>query len=84
MAAVLHLAVLSARMPRHAHHRPLAILAWQAPAPTATVEVKTKSDAPSNPTQTYCVGQVRLTFGMAVIGLADRLQVMRTGSARGY
>lgn len=84
LATVLHLAVLASRIHgRSVHHAPPSVL-WNAgSAPAERHGDHDSAPAPSNPHQTYCVGRIALTSGMAVITLAWWLHVMRLGAARG-
>ncbi len=83
LAAVLHLAVLASRMPGRSAHAVPSLL-WNAGSAPAERHGDADGDAaPSNPQQTYCVGRIALTSGMAVVALACWLHVMRLGSARG-
>ncbi len=81
MAAILHLAVLAARVSaRCPHARPIihAIAVCDSGPMTTHVDPDNK---PSHPMQTYCVGQIALNVGMAVVALALWLHIMRMSSA---
>jgi len=60
----------------------MTLLAWQAPV-AGGVSRRVPERVPSKPVQTYAVGQLSLTLGVAVIALAAWLQIMRTHGIRG-
>jgi hypothetical protein len=85
MVAFLHVAVLAARVStRHAHHHPTPVLSWPAMANSQPDVVVKAGKTPSNPVQTYCVGRLDLTRGMAVVVLAEWLHIMRTGGVHSH
>ena len=84
MIAALHVAILASRMPvRNLHRPPVTLLSWQIPvAPQPPVAVP--DDPPSNPHQAFCVGELALAVGMAIIVLTRWLHIMHISGARIY
>lgn len=82
IVAVLQLAVLARRLSvRHAPRQD-TLLSWQSPDATQLEERCSEDRTPSKPVQTYCAGQLELTFGMAIVALGQWLHIMRLNGVR--
>jgi hypothetical protein len=82
---VLHLAVITAGLsPRSGGRRALSLV-WeceQGSLRQPAVEAD-EDQARSNPHHTFCVGELSLTLGMAVVALAAWLQILRFSGVLG-
>jgi len=84
LAAVLHVAVFTGRLPVQAFpSRTTTHITWQEPISSSIGDVRNADKIPSNPIHTYCAGHLALILGMAVIALTAWLQIMRISGALG-
>lgn len=84
MVAALHVVILASRIhARHPHRSPIALMNWQMPV-ASQIPATISDESPSNPHQAFCVGELALAAGMAIITLTRWLHVMRISGARIY